>query len=317
MNFIDMMTEKDAYTENGALTNSTTHNFNLDLFFIAGATRNMTIEEVETMLVKSYSFDRVKTLKIIFWAGDIRQGAGERRFFTTAIHWLYKNHKEDLYEYLSYVPEFSRWDVLFEIDDDRVHDYLIENIKAGNSLLCKWLPRKVKATDKRKVTEKSHNTETITIKRTKRSLYKGIAGKLMKKMGLNAKQWRKLLVSNTNVVEQKMCKKEWSQINYEHVPSVAMNKYNKAWYRNDKERFEQYIESVKKGDKKINASAIFPHDIIGTACWNRYALENRTALNDAQITQWNNLPNYLSEDNSILPICDVSGSMTWENNGYL
>ena len=128
-------------------------------------------------------------------------------------------------------------------------------------------------------------------------------------MGLSAKEYRKLLVQNTKVVEQKMCAKNWTNINYEHVPSVAMNKYNKAWYRNDGQRFREYLESVKSGEKKINASAIFPHDIIKN-CFNHYWFGNYQELNEAQIVQWNNLPNYLEgKANSIIPVCDVSGSM--------
>lgn len=310
---VDSMLEKDSYTQNGALTNSTTHNFNLDLFFLAGACRNESVENIETILTKSYSFDRVKTLKIIFWAGDIRQGAGERRFFSLALNWLYKNHKEDLYEYLDKVPEFSRWDVLFQFDsDERIMDYIIKEFKEGNSLLCKWLPRKAKRTDVKKsekTIESKNKVETTVTKTTKKRIVKdGFALKIRKRLGWSERDYRKHLVKYTNVVETKMCDKKWSEIEYSKVPSVAMNKYNKAWYRNDEERFKEYIESVKKGDAKINAGAIFPHDIIG-----QVITGSVKRLNDAQIEQWKNLPDYMT-DFSILPICDVSGSMTWYNN---
>ena len=47
------------------------------------------------------------------------------------------------------------------------------------------------------------------------------------------------------------------------VYHLALNKYNKAWYRNDGERFTSYLQDVKQGKSKINASVIFfPHDII-------------------------------------------------------
>lgn len=303
--FIEVMTEKDTYTENGALTNSTSHDSCLDLFFVAGACRNESEQNIINKLVCAYNQDRVKCLKIIFWASDIRQGAGERRFFKLALKWLNNNHKEDLEQYLSYVPEFSRWDVLFDLanDNETILNYICENIKTNN-LLCKWLPRKSKVTDK----HKKVNGDTTTITRKKRILYNGLAKKIQKKLGINEKQYRKFLVANTKVVEQQMCKKQWNEIKYENVPSVAMNKYNKAWYRNDEERFKAYIESVNKGEKKINASAIFPHDILKGAL-NRSWYSMRS-LNDAEITQWNNLPNYLEgKSNSIIPVCDVSGSM--------
>lgn len=314
MSFIEMMTEKDAFTANGAITNSTSHYYPLDLFFLAGACRRESEDKIENVITKSYAQDRVKTLKIIFWAGDIRQGAGERRFFKLALNWLYKYHREDLYQYLNYVPEFSRWDVLFDfVDDAKIMEYIITQFKEGNSLLCKWLPRKAKVTDKFK-TEKTErhgkSTTKVTLTKTKtREIKNGLALKLRRALGWNEVQYRKHLVSHTNVVETKMCAKKWSDINYEHVPSVAMNKYNKAWYRNDETRFKQYLEDVKKGDKKINASAIFPHDIIKNALQFNWNLEIH-GLNEAQITQWNNLPNYLEGTvNQMIPVCDTSGSM--------
>lgn len=310
MNFVEMMTEKDTLTKNGAITNSTSHNYNLDLFFLAGACRNESERNIFNLLAQSYDFDRVKTLKIIFWAGDIRQGAGERRFFKLALNWLYNHHKTDLLDYLDYVPEFSRWDVLFDfIDDDVVMNFIITKFKEGNSLLCKWLPRKSKVTDKR-VSEKKNKdgsiTKTITTKT--RSVKNGLALKIRQKLGWNEKQYRQHLVKYTKVVETDMCANNWNKIEYSHVPSVAMNKYNKAWYRHDATRFEKYLEDVKAGKSKMNASAIFPHDIIKKAIsyegW--YATCN---LNEAQITQWNSLPNWITGVNSILPVCDTSGSM--------
>ena len=309
MNFVQMMKEKDAYTANGAVTNSTSHNFNLDLFFIAGACRNESEQNIINLLVKSYDYNRLTTLKIIFWAGDIRQGAGERRFFKSALKWLSENHPEDIQNNLDLIPEFSRWDVLFELamTNEVVFSYILTKLADKNSsgygLLCKWLPRKVNAVDKKKIVETTKNTQTTTIKRRKRMLYGGIAGKIMNRLGLTPKQYRQLVVAGSKTVEQQMCAKKWNEIDYSQVPSVAMNKYNKAWYRNDKERFEKYLEDVKSGKSKINASVIFPHDII------KHGLYGHN-LNEAQITQWNNLPNYLEGTiNSIIPVCDVSGSM--------
>lgn len=303
--FIEVMTEKDTYTENGALTNSTSHDACLDLFFLAGACRNEDEQNIINKLVCAYEQDKVKCLKIIFWAGDIRQGAGERRFFKLALKWLNDNHKEDLEKYLSYVPEFSRWDVLFDLanENETVLNYICENIKT-DSLLCKWLPRKSKVTDK----HKKVSGDLTAIIRKKRILYNGLAKKIQKKLGINEKEYRKLLVANTKVVESQMCKKQWNEIKYENVPSIAMNKYNKAWYRNDEERFKAYIEEVKQGKTKINASAIFPHDILKEALGGSWY--SHRFLNEAQIAQWNNLPNYLEgKENSIIPVCDVSGSM--------
>ena len=311
MNFVEMMTEKDTLTANGAVTNSTSHNCNVDLFFLAGACRNESVENIEKALVKSYSFDPLKTRKIIFWAGDIRQGAGERRFFKIALNWLSKNHPEDIQNNLDLIPEFSRWDVIFDLalENQVLFSYILANLNPSAKnygLLCKWLPRKNYSTDKKK----SVKGNSTTVTKTKRSLYGGLAGKLMKALNMTPKQYRKMLVEGTKVVEQQMCAKKWNEIDYSKVPSVAMHKYNKAWYRNDEERFKQYLNAVEKGEAKINAGAIFPHDIIKNSVRSWYGGE----LSQAEIVQWNNLPNWLDgKPNSIIPVCDVSGSMTCNN----
>lgn len=322
MNFVQMMQEKDVLTKNGALTNSTSHNANLDLFFLAGACRNEDEKNIELALLKSYNFDRLKTLKIIFWAGDIRQGAGERRFFKIALEWLAKNHIEDIQNNLSLIPEFSRWDVIFELATQYqiLFSFIlsvltnIEDPRRG--LLCKWLPRKVYATDKKKVKNIINNIEVQVTKKTKRLLYNGIAKKICDALKITPKAYRKILVEGSKTVEQLMCAKKWNEINYSAVPSVAINKYNKAWYRNDSERFKTYIEEVKTGKSKINANAIFPHDILKSSIklnfdWTTDSDFCISEISEAQIAQWNSLPNWLpDEPNSILPICDVSGSMS-------
>ena len=141
--FVEVMTEKDTYTYNGALTNSTSHNACLDLFFLAGACRNESEQNIIAKLSSAYVENKVKCLKIIFWAGDIRQGAGERRFFKLALNWLNDNYKDDLNLYLQYIPEYSRWDVLFDIAHKNEYVLLyICNEMRKNGLLCKWLPRK-------------------------------------------------------------------------------------------------------------------------------------------------------------------------------
>ena len=126
---------------------------------------------------------------------------------------------------------------------------------------------------------------------------------LQKHLNLTPKEYRKLIVSNSNTLEQQMTKKEWSEINYSQVPSVASNKYRKAFYRNDEERYTKFIEKVTTGEEKINASAIFPYDL-----YRAYSRGDNTKSIDAQ---WSNLPNYMTDTNKqILPVCDVSGSMS-------
>ena len=287
--FVDSLMEEDSRTLNGAITNSTSKDFCLDLLFLAGACRNEEPVDIYKALRRSYEQDRLKTLKIIFWAGDIRGGVGERRFFKLALAWLSTYHPEDIEKNLDLIPEFSRWDVVAFLaassDNENAFDLLIKVLKdKGDSrrgLLCKWLPRKAKQPYQKKLIKKIRET-----------------------LRLSPKEYRKLLVEGTSVVETKMCKKQWDTIDFRSVPSVAFNKYTLAWRENCLESLKEFLKEVNEGKSKINASAIFPHDII------KQAIKSSKALTEAQVTQWNNLPNYLGDKtNKIIPVCDVSGSM--------
>ena len=88
-----------------------------------------------------------------------------------------------------------------------------------------------------------------------------------------------------------MCAREWPQINYEQVPSVASARYSKAFKRNDQVRYQEYLDSVTKGEKKINTSAVYPYDVVKTT------VDDKTAD-----VMWNNLPDYVKPGLSFLPI---------------
>ena len=277
--FFSAVSSKDALTANGAVTNSTSQNFVLDLFFLAGASRNIPESQLETLLQKSYSQDPELTLKLIFWAGDIREGAGERRFFRIALSFLDKYYPNVLQKFIGFVPFYNRWDSLFHLNSAAALTLVDFALRSGKNGLCaKWMPR-----------EGSKKFSSFRLA-------------FRKKAELNDKQYRKLIAGLSKTVEQQMSAKQWDKIIYEHVPSVAMNKYRTAFYRNDEERFKNYIGAVTKGEKKINASAIFPHDI--------YKAVKRGHQEEAVNAQWAALPDYLKDsEERILPVCDVSGSM--------
>ena len=54
----------------------------------------------------------------------------------------------------------------------------------------------------------------------------------------------------------------WSEINYERVPSVAMKRSKEIFLERDAERFADFLDAVKKGEKKIASGALLPHQIV-------------------------------------------------------
>jgi hypothetical protein len=272
--------EKKVFTNNGAPTKSTSCNNLLDMFFLAGAARQMSDKDIINLFVKAYHDDKNLALKCLFWARDIRGGAGERRFFRVIWNDLVQNYPQDLKNIKYLVPEYGRWDDLFFNETVANNSLLVvrKGLEEKNGLLAKWLPRK------------------------------GIiASAIRNLLDMTPYNYRKLIVNLSNTVEQQMCKKQWGKINYSQVPSVAINKYRKAFYRNDENRFTTFIADVKKGVKKINAAAIYPYTLVRAI----YNGENKKAVE----VQWDALPNYMEgSTDRIIPVCDTSGSMTTPNN---
>lgn len=269
--------QKDARTYNDGLTNSTSLNNVVDLFFLAGASRTMSEEDIVKMIQRSYTEDSLLTVKCIFWAGNIRGGAGERRFFRIALKFLEDNYKETLLLNLELVPHFNRWDSLFNLESEEILSLVHEALQVKKNVLCaKWMPRKKQ--------------------------YNNFADKFRKKFELNHKQYRNLIVELSNTVEQQMCSKEFSEIKYSTVPSVAMNKYRTAFFRNDEARFKKFIDDVTEGKEEIKAGVLFPYQLYN-------ALKNGDNTKAVE-AQWNALPNYMEGNpERVLPVCDVSGSM--------
>jgi len=190
---------------------------------------------------------------------------------------------------LTKIPELGRWDDLFVFKSNtlkvKAYTMLGDALRARNGLAAKWTPRKGDT-----------------------------AREIREFFGMSPKQYRKSLVTMTSVVESAMCSGSWDTINYSHVPSLAHSRYKKAFGRHGT-TYAEYVAKLVKGDAdvKINASAIFPHDVLKgrisahSMAWNKQEL-------DVIEAQWNALPNYVG-DAKVLPLVDVSGSMTCTAGG--
>ena len=83
-----------------------------------------------------------------------------------------------------------------------------------------------------------------------------------------------------------------------------MMKYNNAFKKHDMDGFCRYIEALNRGEKKINASTLYPYDLV-----KNYLSYNTAQKSEVVEQQWKALPNYIDEESNILIMADVSGSM--------
>ena len=100
-------------TENGAMAYDTTNNALLDLFAQIGALRPRSIEEITIKYAEAYAVSPELATKMLFYAGNIRGGLGERRTFRACLRWLAINHPNVIRDNLTNIPHFNRWDSLF------------------------------------------------------------------------------------------------------------------------------------------------------------------------------------------------------------
>lgn len=286
------------YTENGALTHSTTENNCLDLFFRAGAMRNADENDISKAVIRSYVEDPEKTMKIIFYARDIRGGLGERRFFRTAIKNLSTFAPDAVKRNIPYFAEYGRYDDLVILLDTPCESEAVAEIKkqldsdleAMNknenvSLLAKWLPSVNASADSTRITGK----------------------KLAKLLGMNDRKYRQTLSAlrkYIDIIENRLRVSDYT-FDYSKQTSGSMFKYRKAFIKNDEERYINYLQSVQRGEQKLNTSVLYPYEIIRrcTGCCD----ENERLSLDVT---WNNLPVYADNDENAIAVIDTSGSMT-------
>ena len=322
MNFANAMYRagSEKLTENGAFAyDSTAQGAMLDLFSQIGALRPRTEREIEQKFAAAFKEDKLLATKMMFYAGDIREGGlGERRTFRICLHWLAENHPEIVVKNIQLIPFYNRFDSLFTLVGteceaimwELIAETLTKDVRAMKastatkhvpvSLLAKWMP--------------SENTSSAKTR--------AMADKAIRALKLTPRKYRKMLSAlrkHIGITERLMSAGEWCLIDYAKVPSYAMHNYGSAFAKHDHERFDAYLKSVSKGEVKINASTLYPYDLVGKyinnnyygrSCGDCYVSTKEDAVVEAQ---WKALPNYLTKPMNAVVMADVSGSMMSPN----
>ena len=172
--------------------------------------------------------------------------------------------------------DFRECQDFFENMFDIWQGFLYQEISNGNELAKKWCPR--------------YSSKNLMLAR-----------RLAKAWGMNKQQYGHFVKCNTT--ENKLSRHETEQINFEHVPSLAMLKYYKRFKDGEDtaKRFAEYLEKVKKGDAKLNVAVTTVYDLY------RKSFEPGF---DADLF----FDKIEKISGSWIPIIDTSGSMWWKEN---
>ena len=288
--FVDAVVNQEARTANGMKARKSSAHAVVDLFYNIGASRG---KDIVPAFTAAYVENKDLALRVAAWARDARGGAGERETFRNILRHLEKTDTKAAAALMAKVPELGRWDDLLVFKTDVLKQmafgFIHHALESGDGLAAKWMPRKGP-----------------------------LAAELRQYLGWTPKFYRKRLVELTKVVETQMCAKDWDNINFSHVPSVAAARYKKAFNRNTT-AYAAYVaelmkpEAERSVDVKVNASVAYPYDVLKGRIGTYGVTFDKTELNLIE-AQWAALPNYVG-DASILPLVDVSGSMTCKAGG--
>ncbi len=235
-----IMAEK--VTENGDKAYNTTGNNLIDLLFMA--------DFFQKNLDSAHIGDSDKEKLFAMYMRDPRFGQGRRDLGRKLMELSGLDADMTLLA--------GRFDDLWHIPTDANIEKLFTELKAGNELAKKWMPR---------LTGKD----------------KKIAKAFCKMLGISEKEYRKL-IKTESTTEYKLSYAEKvsdgtplddlfdkggvythplvESINFEQVPSLAMTKYMKAFSTREdiKERFASYIKAVKEDKAKVNTATANVHD---------------------------------------------------------
>lgn len=272
-------------------------------------------KDVETFLSSLDEKQYPYLPKFLTYLRDPRKGLGERSLYRAMLYKLFidcswENQEQCFDVLLDTMGKYGRYDDMFrafyffneKADDEncakRKHYFAkicgkikaqlfadVAAMEAGKpiSLLAKWMP--------------SINTKG----------QRKLANVLRAQLGLDQRQYRKIVSSlrkYLKVTEVSMSAREWGEVDYQAVPSKANVKYAAAFMRHDHERREKYLETVEKGEAKINSSVNTPVDVV--AAYYNKGLEYDKTLE----LLWKSLSSQEASIESTLVVRDDSGSMT-------
>ena len=292
-------------TANGAKAYKTSGSKLVDINFAIGELRSASEENIIKKFRDAFEENPEFALKWLFWLRDVREGSGERKAFRVILKDLSKNGLSKFVDNMvPYLGFYGRYDDMWELLDTPSKSAVLRftakqlkedlaNRKAGKSisLISKWIPS---GNASSKVSAKYNKQIRTYLKWTPSQMQHTLT----------------ILRKYIDVVERKMSSDNWQSIDYEKVPSKATKLYTKAFMKHDKDRYTAYLEGLKTGKAKVNASVLNPceivHKLYESISWCHYD-QNTITLMEAM---WKNLPDRVQGEGDTICVLDTSGSMS-------
>lgn len=294
-----------AYTDNGALVYETSGSNLVDFNLNISAMRSKSEDEIASDFRQAFLDNKELAVRYLFFAGDIREGLGERHVFNSIMKNLAQNEPEIAKAVLEFIPEYGRWDEVVNLLNTPIRKDVVKlistqlskDIDAASkdepvSLCAKWMP--------------SLQASNSTVRKN--------ALILCDELGMKKSEYRHMLSdlrNRLNIIEKALAEKDVEKLDamQESLSSKQNYKYKDALMRLMPEQRTEYFNKVLRGEANYNADVLEPHEI-----YYRYHNQGgygRSIKEDMGYEiMWKQLPNKVEPGKEVLVVRDGSGSMT-------
>lgn len=322
--FLKAVNSYDAYTENGAVSHSTTGDNLLDYFSKCGSHRDRDLSDVYADVSKILAESPKIALQILFYlrtitrkhhdiTDTVQRGQGNRDEFRKAMSWIAKHRPELFNKNMWLIPQVGCWKDLFHKDLEPFinKDELIALIRKGladeyhATLLAKYLP---KIRSKRN----THNDEHVR----KNELARAIC----RELGWSERDYRHFKRSGkSHQFQRDMCNGNWAGLDFSRIPgkallSLATTKGRDGLTTLERHKIEdsyaEWLESQPVA--KFNG---YPYELLKKFC-NGYSVQNLSRVSKLTIDrQFDNLIKTAKKDaegitGNVWCAIDTSASMS-------
>ena len=192
---------------------------------------------IDEIIDEAWEKDKELTMRFLFFTRDIKEGVGAREAFRRGWGKLSQISPESVVKNIELVPEYGRWDDLWHSDTHPlvlinmagfISKKLEDELAGGEvSTLAKWLP--------------SENASSVETREMARTMMR-----LLRKTPREYRVTLSKLRAKADLLESKMSAREWHDIDYKEVPSIAMTRYNKAFRKHDHHRYVAHWKEASK-----------------------------------------------------------------------
>lgn len=248
--FLKAVSSHDWFTENGAVSHSTTGEAVLDYFAKSATYSGRKPVNVAGDLSRAWADSPQLTLMTIFYnrmvsrspdgfvqIDDVQSGQGMRNEFHKALMWMHGAHPEVLYKNLWLVPVVGVWKDLWNYDTIEVLDAsqvysLVERGIADDfnrPLIAKYLPR---IRSKSKITQPRHTA------------FNSWARGLCAHLGWSERDYRKFKSDpehRAHLWQRQMCAGQWNEIDFDAIPGKALFKLINNTGADDRGALERHV----------------------------------------------------------------------------